>query len=60
MSSSASEEDATSQDAHNDAGLDAKELRRRKVKLALILAAVAISLYVLSIVSIVSSRGGLV
>ena len=60
MSSSASEEDATSQDARSDAGLDAKELRRRKVKLALILAAVAISLYVLSIVSIVSSRGGLV
>jgi len=52
MSSSVSEEDTTSQDP--------KELRRRKIKLALILAAVAISLYVLSIVSIISSRGGVV
>lgn len=60
MSSSVSEEDATSQDKHRGAGLDPKELRRRKVKLALILGAVAISLYVLSIVSIISSRGGLV
>ena len=60
MSSSVSEEDTTSQDEHSGASLDPKELRRRKIKLALILAAVAISLYVLSIVSIISSRGGVV
>jgi len=59
MSSSANE-DATSHDEHDGRRLDPRELRRRKVKLALILAAVAISLYVLSIVSIISSRGGVV
>jgi len=64
MSSPVSKEDvasqAESQTEHSGARLSPRELKRRKVKLALILAAVAISLYVLSIVSIISSRGGVV
>lgn len=49
-------DDSDSGDVHNSVAAG----RRRKIRLALILGAIAISLYVLSIVSIVFSRGGAV
>ena len=49
-------DDSDSGDVHNSVAAG----RRRKIRLALILGAIAVSLYVLSIVSIVFSRGGAV
>jgi len=49
-------DDSDSGNAHDSVAAG----RRRKIRLALILGAIALSLYVLSIVSIVFSRGGLV